>query len=128
MQPTALPMDTPVRRGSSRSPTPLSAIASRALTSANWAALSSRRTSFGLRPCSSGAKSTSAATRERNAEASNCETVLVAVRPEVMNDQNSLVPTPPGATTPMPVTTTLLAIAAPLSPDPVLDPKVATRT
>ena len=55
------------------------------------------------------AKPARAAIRERNADASNAVISLVAVRQEVIASQNALVFTPPGATTPSPVMTTLLS-------------------
>ena len=107
MQPTALPMVTPMRAGSSASGSrPLSATASRAQPTANCAARSRRRASSTDSPLAAGSKSTSAATLDRNGSGSNDVMVRVAVRPSTRRSQNGFVPQPPGATTPMPVIAT----------------------
>src|SRR5487761_235719 len=98
--PTALPRLTAIRPGSmSSAASPASAIASRAQTTANWAARSSRLISRGVRPSRTGSKSHSPATCERKIEGSKNVTRRVAVRPELSKFQNSLVPAPPGART-----------------------------
>ena len=108
---TALPRLTPIRDGSTTSnSSPLSATASLVQTTANWLARSIRRISRGLSPSATASKSTSPAIRERKGPASKVEILRVAVRPEDSRSQNSFVPEPPGARTPIPVITTRLVI------------------
>src|SRR3954466_4056930 len=111
--PTALPRVTPTRSGSGASgaaPTPrsspLSATASSAATIANCTKRSLRCTSWALRPSRRGWKSTSAATCDRKRLGSKNVIRRVAVRPAVIMSQNASRPIDPGATTPIPVTTT----------------------
>jgi len=85
---------------------PASAIASSAATSANRVKRSLRKISCRVRPAAGGSKSTSAAICEWNRAGSNSEIRPVAVRPSVTNCQNASRVTPPGATAPIPVTTT----------------------
>src|ERR1700761_2598901 len=75
--------------------------------------------SAGLSPPAIGSKSHSAAILDRKPLASNSEIGRVAVRPEVSRFQNCLTPIPPGATTPIPVTTARRLIrGVPLGPGP----------
>src|SRR3954453_22272152 len=67
-----------------------------------------RRTSCSGRPAAMGAKSASAAICERKPDGSKKVIFRVAVFPAVMLSQNSSRVTPPGATTPTPVTTVRL--------------------
>src|SRR5215208_6208055 len=67
-----------------------------------------RSTSCCSRPAAIGSKSASAAICERNPEGSKKLIFRVAGLPEVMRSQNSSRVTPPGATTPTPVTTVRL--------------------
>src|SRR3954465_12874872 len=64
-----------------------------------------RRRSCSLRPAAIGSKSASAAICERKPDASKKLISRVAVLPAVMFSQKASRVTPPGATTPMPVTT-----------------------
>src|SRR3954447_23507297 len=66
-----------------------------------------RRRSCSLRPAAMGSKSASAAICERKPDGSKKVIFRVAVRPAVMFSQKASRVTPPGATTPMPVTTVL---------------------
>src|SRR3954468_3226391 len=67
-----------------------------------------RSISYCSSPASSGSKSASAAIWERNPAGSKKVILRVAVLPAVMRSQNSSRVTPPGATTPTPVTTVRL--------------------
>src|SRR4051812_43427749 len=113
---TALPRVTPIRAGSMPAKSsPLSCTASWAQTTANWVARSMRRISRWLSPSHTGSKSASPAICDRYGDGSKKLIRRVAVRPAVSRSQNSLVPRPPGARTPMPVMTTRRLIPTPPS-------------
>ena len=110
MPPTAVPIATPSRLGSRGGEVDL-AVGHR-LAGGDDGELDVAVHAGARRPgrarAAAASKSHSAATRERNAEASNSEIGRVAVRPLVISSQNAFVPGSPGATTPMPVTATRL--------------------
>src|SRR5262245_39377441 len=104
-------MTTPTRSGFSRSVSiPLSATAKRAAPTPNWVARPMILRNLRCSPGRNGATSksgTSAAIRTGCPDASKLRMGPTPLRPLMQADQKGVLPTPLGATTPSPVTTTL---------------------